>query len=60
MRHKLSIDQVAYAFELRGFSVSYEWIAQDLGVSVTCLRRYMRGAERYGFSFWDTYRLANA
>ena len=49
---KLSIDQVAYAFELRGLSVSYEWIAQDLDVSYTTLRRYMRNAERYGFAFW--------
>ena len=49
---KLTIDQVAYAFEQRGLSASYESLALELGVSVTCLRRYMRGAERYGFSFW--------
>ena len=49
---KLTIEQVAYAFEQRSLSVSYEWIAQDLGVSYTTLRRYMRNAERYGFAYW--------
>ena len=49
---KLTIEQVAHAFEQRSLFVSYEWIAQDLGVSYTTLRRYMRNAERYGFAFW--------
>lgn len=49
---KLSIDQVAYAFELRGLFCSYESIALDLGVSTTTLRRYMRNAERYGYAYW--------
>lgn len=49
---KLSIEQVAYAFEQRGLFCSYESIALDLGVSYTTLRRYMRNAEHYGFAYW--------
>ena len=49
---KLTISQVAYAFELRGLFCSYESIALDLGVSTTTLRRYMRNAELWGFAFW--------
>jgi hypothetical protein len=50
--NKLSIEQVAYAFEQRGLFRSEQWIANRLGVSLSCLRRHLRGAERYGFSFW--------
>ena len=49
---RLTIEQVAYAFELRGLFCSYEAIAMDLGVSCTTLRKYMRNAENYGFAYW--------
>jgi len=49
---KLTIEQVAYAFELRGLFCSYESIAMDLGVSTSTLRKYMRNAENYGFAYW--------
>lgn len=49
----LSIEQVAEAFELRQKGVYYANIAMILGVSETTLRRYMKAAEKYGFSYWN-------
>ena len=49
---RLTIEQVAYAFELRTKYRDYESIALELGVASTTLRRYMRNAEKLGFDFW--------
>ena len=55
-RHKrkprLSIEQIAEAFELHNKGVYYANIAMVFGVSHRVLRRHMKDAERYGFSFW--------
>lgn len=52
---RLTIEHVAYAFELRSQHCSYESIALDLDVSIPTLRKYMRNAERYGYAFWKYY-----
>ena len=49
---RLSIEQVAEAFELRTQRVCYETIALILGTDRGTLRRYMKAAERYGYDFW--------
>jgi hypothetical protein len=51
---RLSIEQVAEAFELRQKGVYYANIAMIFGVAETTLKRYMRAAEKYGFSYWNT------
>lgn len=56
---KLSIDQVAEAMELNQKGVYWSNIALILGVSRMTLMRYVYGAERYGYSFWEKERLEN-
>ena len=56
---KLSIDQIAEAMELNKKGVHWQNIALIFGVSRMTLMRYVYGAERYGFSFWDKERLDN-
>jgi hypothetical protein len=51
---RLSIEQVAEAFELRQKGVYYANIAMIFGVAETTLKRYMKAAEKYGFSYWNT------
>ena len=53
---RLSIDQVAYCFEELDKGASQEALAFELRISTTTLRRYLRAAERYGFSFWSVNR----
>lgn len=53
---RLSIDQVAYCFEELDKGASQEALAFELRVSTSTLRRYIRAAERYGFSFWSVNR----
>ena len=48
----LTIEQVAEAFELVDKGVYRENIASVMGVSTTCLNRYLRNARRYGYSYW--------
>lgn len=56
---KLSIDQVAEAMELNRSGVYWQNIALIFGVSRMTLMRYVYGAERYGFSFWEKERVEN-
>ena len=53
---KLTIDQVAEAMELNQKGVHWQNIADVFGVSRMTLMRYVYGAERYGFSFWEKER----
>ena len=53
---RLTIDQVAEAMELANNGVYYGNIALILGVSRMTLMRYIYGAERYGYSFWQMER----
>lgn len=50
---KLTIEQIAECFELANKGVYYENLALIHGVSEQTLRRYMRAAELYGYSFWE-------
>ena len=50
---KLTIEQIAECFELVNKGVYYENLALIHGVSEQTLRRYMRAAELYGYSFWS-------
>jgi len=52
MSHKLTIEQVAEAFELLESGVYKENLCEIFSVSRNTLDRYLRGAKRYGFSFW--------
>ena len=56
---KLSIDQVAEAMELRDKGVFMGNVAELFSVSPSTLMRYIYGAERYGYSFWETERREN-
>ena len=56
---KLTIDQVAEAMELNQKGVHWQNIADVFGVSRMTLMRYIYGAERYGYSFWETERREN-
>jgi transposase-like protein len=51
-RNALSKNQVAKALEL--YDEGYYWwqIATMMRVSQSTLMRYIRNAERYGYSFW--------
>jgi len=51
-RNALSKNQVAEALEL--YDEGYYWwqIATMMRVSQSTLMRYIRNAERYGYSFW--------
>jgi hypothetical protein len=48
----LSKEQVARAMELSDEGHYWWQIAVMLGVAQSTLMRYVRGAERYGYSFW--------
>ena len=50
---KLTIEQIAECFELVNKGVYYENLALIYGVSKHTLKRYMRAAELYGYSFWE-------
>jgi transposase-like protein len=51
-QHALSKEQVAEALELYDEG-NYWWqIAIIMRVSISTLMRYIRNAERYGYSFW--------
>ena len=50
---KLTIEQIAECFELVQKGVYYENLALIYGVSKHTLKRYMRAAELYGYSFWE-------
>ena len=56
---KLTIDQIAEAMELNQKGVHWQNIAAVFGVSRMTLMRYIYGAERYGYSFWETERREN-
>lgn len=54
MANKLTIDQVAEALELQNSGVFIWAIAKLLHVHESTLRKTLRNAERYGFSYWST------
>jgi len=54
MKPKLTIDQVAEALELRNSGVFVWAIAKLFDVHESTLRKTLRNAERYGFSYWST------
>lgn len=49
---KLTIDQIAEVMELRQTGVYWENIATLFDTNINTLMRYVRAAERYGFSYW--------
>jgi|OM-RGC.v1.035005465 hypothetical protein len=49
---KLTVNQIAEALELRQTGVYWENIASILNTDRNTLMRYVRAAERYGFSYW--------
>ena len=49
---KLSIEQMAEAFELRNSGVYLGNLAEAFGVSHKTFARYIRMAEQEGFDFW--------
>lgn len=51
----LSKNQVAKALVLAEEGHYWWQIAIMLGVAQSTLMRYVRGAERYGYSFWSEY-----
>lgn len=54
-QHALSKEQVAEALELYEEG-NYWWqIAIMMRVSQSTLMRYIRNAEKYGYSFWTSY-----
>jgi len=54
-QHALSKEQVAEALELYEEG-NYWWqIAIMMRVSQSTLMRYIRNAEKYGYSFWISY-----
>jgi predicted transcriptional regulator len=44
---------VAEAIELLEKGVIYEHVAKVYGINVSTLRKYVRGAELYGYSYWS-------
>lgn len=55
-KYALSKNQIAQAMEMYD-SGRWYWggIALHFGVSIQTLRRYVRGAELYGYSFWTPH-----
>ena len=51
----LSKEQIAEALELASDGWYWQNIADKFGVSASALMRYVRAAERYGYSFWSQY-----
>lgn len=49
---RLTIDQIAEVMELRQTGVYWENIAAIFNTNTSTLMRYVRAAERYGFSYW--------
>lgn len=51
--YKMTKDEVAEAIELLEKGVIYANVAKVFGVSASTLRKYVRGAELYGYSYWS-------
>lgn len=54
-KFSLSKEEVAKAIELSDEGHYWWQVAIILGVANSTLMRYVRGAERYGYSFWTDY-----
>ena len=52
-KYALSKKEVAKALELADAGHYWWQIAIIMGVANSTLMRYVRGAERYGYSFWS-------
>lgn len=52
-KYVLSKEQIAEAMELADRGVYLENIAMVFGVGRLTLTKYMRAAEKYGYSFWS-------
>ena len=53
VRHKMTKEQVAEAMELLNAGVTAESLGIVYGISPSTLRKYIRNAETYGYSFWS-------
>ena len=51
--YKMTKEQVAEAIELLEKGVICEHVAEVYGINVSTLRKYVRGAELYGYSYWS-------
>jgi len=52
---RLTIEQVAEAMELANNGVHWQNIAAIFDTDRSTLMRYIRNAERYGFSYWTQH-----